>query len=141
MHSKIYRVKQLKLARRFKGYSHWDYFILSNLCCFYNWLILLNEHFMIYPSCFGFIFPAVFKKNVLFKLFFLNLEYFLVKICFWDWRNGKQVACLEESHMDDVTQVCFVQVSIANSCNSSSCNSSKEIARNIIQIECLHSFI
>jgi hypothetical protein len=24
----------------------------------------------------------------------------------WDWRNSKQVACLEESHMDDVTQVC-----------------------------------
>lgn len=30
------------------------------------------------------------------------------QILFWDWRNGKQVACLEESHMDDVTQVRFV---------------------------------
>ncbi|WOK98656.1 WD repeat-containing protein [Canna indica] len=30
------------------------------------------------------------------------------EIYFWDWRNGKQVACLEESHMDDVTQVRFV---------------------------------
>lgn len=30
------------------------------------------------------------------------------KILFWDWRNKKQVACLEESHMEDVTQVLFV---------------------------------
>ncbi|CAL9052126.1 WD repeat-containing protein GTS1-like [Musa acuminata AAA Group] len=30
------------------------------------------------------------------------------QIYFWDWRNGKQVACLEESHMEDVTQVRFV---------------------------------
>ncbi|XP_042516190.1 WD repeat-containing protein GTS1 isoform X2 [Macadamia integrifolia] len=30
------------------------------------------------------------------------------QILFWDWRSGKQVACLEESHMDDVTQVHFV---------------------------------
>ncbi|KAJ4968895.1 hypothetical protein NE237_015596 [Protea cynaroides] len=30
------------------------------------------------------------------------------QILFWDWRNGKQVACLEESHVDDVTQVHFV---------------------------------
>ncbi|XP_010545029.1 PREDICTED: WD repeat-containing protein 89 homolog [Tarenaya hassleriana] len=30
------------------------------------------------------------------------------QILLWDWRNGKQVACLEESHMDDVTQVHFV---------------------------------
>ncbi|KAK8969804.1 hypothetical protein KSP40_PGU005957 [Platanthera guangdongensis] len=29
------------------------------------------------------------------------------QILFWDWRNGKQVACLEESHMEDVTQVRF----------------------------------
>ncbi|XP_020588453.1 WD repeat-containing protein 89 homolog [Phalaenopsis equestris] len=29
------------------------------------------------------------------------------QILFWDWRNSKQVACLEESHMDDVTQVRF----------------------------------
>ncbi|KAK9161559.1 hypothetical protein Syun_007900 [Stephania yunnanensis] len=29
------------------------------------------------------------------------------QILFWDWRNGKQVACLEECHMDDVTQVHF----------------------------------
>lgn len=29
------------------------------------------------------------------------------QIFFWDWRNGKQLACLEESHMDDVTQVRF----------------------------------
>ncbi|KAJ0053130.1 hypothetical protein Pint_00987 [Pistacia integerrima] len=27
------------------------------------------------------------------------------QILFWDWRNKKQVACLEESHVDDVTQV------------------------------------
>lgn len=27
------------------------------------------------------------------------------KILFWDWRNKKQAACLEESHVDDVTQV------------------------------------
>ncbi|KAB5569447.1 hypothetical protein DKX38_003240 [Salix brachista] len=26
------------------------------------------------------------------------------QILFWDWRNGKQVACLEESHIEDVTQ-------------------------------------
>ncbi|KAG5567722.1 hypothetical protein RHGRI_003049 [Rhododendron griersonianum] len=30
------------------------------------------------------------------------------KIFFWDWRTKKQIACLEESHMDDVTQVHFV---------------------------------
>ncbi|GAV87174.1 WD40 domain-containing protein [Cephalotus follicularis] len=30
------------------------------------------------------------------------------QILFWDWRNKKQVACLEESHMEDVTQVHFV---------------------------------
>ncbi|WVZ72514.1 hypothetical protein U9M48_020959 [Paspalum notatum var. saurae] len=26
------------------------------------------------------------------------------QVLLWDWRNSKQVACLEESHMDDVTQ-------------------------------------
>ncbi|KAI8574730.1 hypothetical protein RHMOL_Rhmol01G0377000 [Rhododendron molle] len=30
------------------------------------------------------------------------------QIFFWDWRTKKQIACLEESHMDDVTQVHFV---------------------------------
>ncbi|AEC10888.1 Transducin/WD40 repeat-like superfamily protein [Arabidopsis thaliana] len=30
------------------------------------------------------------------------------QVLLWDWRNSKQVACLEESHMDDVTQVHFV---------------------------------
>ncbi|KAH7862225.1 hypothetical protein Vadar_001647 [Vaccinium darrowii] len=30
------------------------------------------------------------------------------QIFFWDWRTKKQIACLEESHMDDVTQVQFV---------------------------------
>ncbi|XP_034692386.1 WD repeat-containing protein GTS1 [Vitis riparia] len=30
------------------------------------------------------------------------------QILFWDWRNKKQVACLEDSHVDDVTQVHFV---------------------------------
>ncbi|KAJ6812430.1 WD repeat-containing protein 89-like protein isoform X1 [Iris pallida] len=30
------------------------------------------------------------------------------QILFWDWRNNKQVACLEEAHMEDVTQVRFV---------------------------------
>ncbi|KAH9730398.1 WD repeat-containing protein GTS1 [Citrus sinensis] len=30
------------------------------------------------------------------------------QIQFWDWRNKKQVACLEESHVEDVTQVHFV---------------------------------
>lgn len=30
------------------------------------------------------------------------------QILFWDWRNKRQVACLEESHVDDVTQVHFV---------------------------------
>ncbi|PAN20404.1 hypothetical protein PAHAL_3G405700 [Panicum hallii] len=29
------------------------------------------------------------------------------QVLLWDWRNSKQVACLEESHMDDVTQVKF----------------------------------
>ncbi|KAG9443778.1 hypothetical protein H6P81_015118 [Aristolochia fimbriata] len=29
------------------------------------------------------------------------------QIIFWDWRNGKQISCLEESHIDDVTQVRF----------------------------------
>ncbi|XP_077226536.1 transducin/WD40 repeat-like superfamily protein [Tasmannia lanceolata] len=29
------------------------------------------------------------------------------QILFWDWRNGKQVSCLEDSHVDDVTQVHF----------------------------------
>ncbi|RVX20476.1 hypothetical protein CK203_002896 [Vitis vinifera] len=28
-----------------------------------------------------------------------------MQILFWDWRNKKQVACLEDSHVDDVTQV------------------------------------
>ncbi|CAN0860746.1 WD repeat-containing protein GTS1 [Linum grandiflorum] len=30
------------------------------------------------------------------------------QVLFWDWRNKRQVACLEDSHMDDVTQVHFV---------------------------------
>ncbi|KAL0547567.1 hypothetical protein IC582_017507 [Cucumis melo] len=30
------------------------------------------------------------------------------QILFWDWRNRKQVACLEDSHVEDVTQVHFV---------------------------------
>ncbi|CAL0302425.1 unnamed protein product [Lupinus luteus] len=30
------------------------------------------------------------------------------QILFWDWRNKKQIACLEESHVEDVTQVHFV---------------------------------
>ncbi|XP_054803968.1 WD repeat-containing protein GTS1 isoform X2 [Prosopis cineraria] len=30
------------------------------------------------------------------------------QIIFWDWRNHKQIACLEDSHVDDVTQVHFV---------------------------------
>ncbi|KAK6925437.1 WD40 repeat [Dillenia turbinata] len=29
------------------------------------------------------------------------------QILFWDWRNKKQVACLEESHTHDITQVQF----------------------------------
>ncbi|KAK7284655.1 hypothetical protein RJT34_19405 [Clitoria ternatea] len=30
------------------------------------------------------------------------------QILFWDWRNKKQIACLGDSHVDDVTQVHFV---------------------------------
>uniref|UniRef100_A0A2P2K7Y6 Uncharacterized protein MANES_01G217700 n=2 Tax=Rhizophora mucronata TaxID=61149 RepID=A0A2P2K7Y6_RHIMU len=30
------------------------------------------------------------------------------QILFWDWRQNKQIACLEDSHVDDVTQVHFV---------------------------------
>ncbi|GAB2282023.1 Protein gts1 [Dionaea muscipula] len=30
------------------------------------------------------------------------------QILFWDWRNLKQIACLEECHVDDVTQVHFI---------------------------------
>ncbi|KAL2660933.1 hypothetical protein AAZV13_03G172500 [Glycine max] len=30
------------------------------------------------------------------------------QVLFWDWRNMKQVACLVDSHVDDVTQVHFV---------------------------------
>ncbi|CAI0440439.1 unnamed protein product [Linum tenue] len=30
------------------------------------------------------------------------------QILFWDWRNKRQVACLEDSHVDDVTQVHFI---------------------------------
>ncbi|KAG6606965.1 WD repeat-containing protein 89-like protein [Cucurbita argyrosperma subsp. argyrosperma] len=30
------------------------------------------------------------------------------QILFWDWRNRKQVACLEDSHVEDVTQVHFI---------------------------------
>ncbi|CAH2057615.1 unnamed protein product, partial [Thlaspi arvense] len=30
------------------------------------------------------------------------------QVLLWDWRNSKQVACLEESHMDDVTQIGFL---------------------------------
>ncbi|XP_008672316.1 WD repeat-containing protein GTS1-like isoform X1 [Zea mays] len=29
------------------------------------------------------------------------------QVLFWDWRSSRQIACLEESHMDDVTQVKF----------------------------------
>ncbi|KQJ81645.1 WD repeat-containing protein GTS1 [Brachypodium distachyon] len=29
------------------------------------------------------------------------------QVLLWDWRSSKQLACLEESHMDDVTQVRF----------------------------------
>ncbi|KAH7847489.1 hypothetical protein Vadar_026740 [Vaccinium darrowii] len=31
------------------------------------------------------------------------------KIFFWDWRTKKQIACLEESHMDDFSVVIMVQ--------------------------------
>ncbi|KAL5060552.1 hypothetical protein RYX36_032156 [Vicia faba] len=30
------------------------------------------------------------------------------QVLLWDWRNNKQIACLEDSHIDDVTQVHFV---------------------------------
>nr|GLL42587.1 WD repeat-containing protein 89 homolog [Ipomoea trifida] len=30
------------------------------------------------------------------------------QILFWDWRTQKRVACLDESHMEDVTQVQFI---------------------------------
>ncbi|XP_062202856.1 WD repeat-containing protein GTS1-like isoform X2 [Phragmites australis] len=30
-----------------------------------------------------------------------------IRVLLWDWRSSKQLACLEESHMDDVTQVKF----------------------------------
>nr|XP_004290782.2 PREDICTED: WD repeat-containing protein 89 homolog [Fragaria vesca subsp. vesca] len=30
------------------------------------------------------------------------------QILLWDWRNDKQVACLEDSHVEDVTQVHFI---------------------------------
>ncbi|WJX79763.1 Protein gts1 [Trifolium repens] len=30
------------------------------------------------------------------------------QVLIWDWRNNKQIACLEDSHVDDVTQVHFV---------------------------------
>lgn len=30
------------------------------------------------------------------------------QVLLWDWRNKKQVACLEESHIEDVTQVRFI---------------------------------
>ncbi|KAG6749878.1 hypothetical protein POTOM_046950 [Populus tomentosa] len=42
-------------------------------------------------------------KSQVLTVSFLNLL-----VLFWDWRNGKQVACLEESHIEDVTQVHFV---------------------------------
>nr|CAB3461944.1 unnamed protein product [Digitaria exilis] len=35
------------------------------------------------------------------------------QVLLWDWRNSKQVACLEESHMDDVTQVMNAETSVA----------------------------
>ncbi|KAJ8419900.1 hypothetical protein Cgig2_007768 [Carnegiea gigantea] len=31
-----------------------------------------------------------------------------LQVLLWDWRNKKQVACLEESHIEDVTQVRFI---------------------------------
>jgi len=37
----------------------------------------------------------------------LDMGFLEIQILFWDWRNGKQVACLEESHTEDVTQVSF----------------------------------
>lgn len=37
-----------------------------------------------------------------------RLPFSVLQIPFWDWRNGKQIACLEESHVDDVTQVFFI---------------------------------
>ncbi|KAK2990619.1 hypothetical protein RJ640_019899 [Escallonia rubra] len=45
------------------------------------------------------------------------------QVLLWDWRMKKQVACLEESHMDDVTQVdsavCDLHVPNANyDCNA-----------------------
>lgn len=36
--------------------------------------------------------------------------YNFAQILFWDWRNKKQIACLEDSHIDDVTQVCAIQI-------------------------------
>ncbi|KAG2406585.1 uncharacterized protein HKW66_Vig0058410 [Vigna angularis] len=35
-------------------------------------------------------------------------QFEFAQILFWDWRNMKQIACLEDSHVDDVTQVHFV---------------------------------
>ncbi|KAH7372531.1 hypothetical protein KP509_17G008200 [Ceratopteris richardii] len=29
------------------------------------------------------------------------------KVLFWDWRTQRELACLEECHTEDVTQVCF----------------------------------
>ncbi|KAH7836231.1 hypothetical protein Vadar_033830 [Vaccinium darrowii] len=36
----------------------------------------------------------------------------LMPIFIWDWRTKKQIACSEESHMDDVTQVINVGTSV-----------------------------
>lgn len=30
-----------------------------------------------------------------------------VQLHFWEWRTKRQVACLEDSHTEDVTQVCY----------------------------------
>lgn len=39
------------------------------------------------------------------KIMYMLLNNF-TQVIFWDWRNNKRIACLEDSHVDDVTQVC-----------------------------------
>lgn len=52
-----------------------------------------------------FAYPCLFRWTP-YNLFSPFLLYdLLYQILFWDWRNDKQVACLEDSHVEDVTQV------------------------------------
>lgn len=49
------------------------------------------------------LFSVYFQSLCIFFFAFSSIS--CMQILFWDWRTGKQVSCLEDSHVEDVTQV------------------------------------